>query len=170
MLVASVDLASSYLSKGGTFGGPDDDHYFVDLLHPGMQVHSERPEPSGRVRPPLDVQLLGDPQVRLQLDRLCASKRSSDHDDDHDSMKQEGGVAKLSINFLIFPLFIVETGDKDKDYSMSLIFIMIRCEQMCCDFFVVNRLETRQRRGGGTSPQGVHLSDDREWIKIMVKY
>ena len=90
LLVASVDLASSYLSKGGTFGGPDDDHYFVDLLHPGMQVHSERPEPSGRVRPSLDVQLLGDPQVRLQLDRLCASKRSSDHDDDQDSMKQEG--------------------------------------------------------------------------------
>ena len=91
MLVASVDLASSYLSKGGTFGGPDDDHYFVDLPHPGLQVRPERPEPSGGVRPSLDVQLLGDPQVRLQLDRLCASKRSSDHDDDdHDTMKQEG--------------------------------------------------------------------------------
>ena len=91
MLVASVDLASSYLSKGGTLGGRDDDHYFVDLPHPGMQVHSERPEPSGRVRPSLNLQLLGDPQVHLQLDRLCASKRSSDdHDDDQDSIKQEG--------------------------------------------------------------------------------
>ena len=119
MLVASLDLASSYLSKGGTLGGRDDDHYFVDLTHPGLQVHSERPEPSGRVRSSLNLQFLGDPQVHLQLDRLCASKRSSDHDDDQDSMKQESGVAKLPMNFFMISLLIMETGDKDKDDSIS---------------------------------------------------